>query len=283
MSFVSQLLERLGVLKSDAAVEEVDDLPTEPPTSAPFIVANAYDSAPTLPPGESAESSFDPEKTISSLDESALLAPEPFDGEKTLVGSAPEITVVGAVSAQTSVPQARSVTLANLLADRGITTRPDVDSLGLDVDIALDEPFSTAFTQAGLEDAKHGWTIERVVKTVARRRSEGLTPVQVRFQVEASVVNDGGSLLDVAGDAAAKDEVLDALETSLAARVEQRDGRLAERAENIQRQILALRAEREDLLGRAMTERNRFAAWTDRKERAEKTWADALDVLAPFI
>jgi hypothetical protein len=65
--------------------------------------------------------------------------------------------------------------------------------------------------------------------------------------------------------------------------VEQRDGRLAERAENLHRQILALQAEREDLLGRALTERNRFAAWTDQKERTEKSWADALDVLAPFV
>ena len=264
-------------------MEDDDDLPTEPPTSAPFIDSSMHDSAPTLPPGEWNEAAFDPEKTISSLDKVVLLDPEPFDGEQTQVGSAPEITVVGAVAAQTGIPQARNVTLASLLAERGITIHPDVDSLGLDVDIALDEPFSTAFVQAGLEDAKHGWTIERVVKAVARRRSEGLTPVQVRFQVEASVVNDGGSLLDVAGDAAAKDEVLDALETSLAARVEQRDDRLAERAENLRRQILALQAEREDLLNRAVTERNRFAAWTDMKERTEKSWADALDVLAPFI
>jgi hypothetical protein len=283
MSFVSQLLERLGVLTSDVPVKDHDDVSTQPPTSIPFAQSSVYDSASDLPNGELTEGIFDPEKTISSLDEAGLLDPEPFDGEQTLVGGAPEVTVVGLTQARTGVPQARSVTLANLLAERGLSTHPDVDSLGLDVDIALDEPFSTAFVQAGIHDAKHGWTIERVVKAVARRRSEGLTPVQVRFQVEASVVNDGGSVLDVAVDAAAKDEVLDALETSLAGRVEQRDGRLAERAENIHRQILALQAEREDLLGRALTERNRFAAWTDQKERTEKSWADALDVLAPFV
>lgn len=280
MSFVSQLLERLGVLTSAGPSEDDDDVATEPPIAAPL----STNAGASKEPADLFETTgFDPDKTLSSLDQAPFLDAEPFDAEKTLVGAATEVTVVGAVPAAAGVPSARSVTLESLLAERGISSRPDVDSLGLDVDIVLDEPFSIAFETAGLQDPPHGWSIQRVVKAVARRRSEGLTPVQVRFQVEASVVNDGATLLDVAGDAAAKDEVLDALQASLTKRVKERDARMAERAENLQRQILALQAEREDLVGRAIAERNRFAQWTDRKERAEKSWADALDVLAPFI
>lgn len=282
MSFVSQILERLGVIQSSDA--QAASIAPAPPIPDVPVAATRHVPVPTPPAGSWSEGVvFDPEQTISSLDAEAAMDAEPFDDELTLVGDQREITVVGDTPPPAPTRSTRSVTLASLLAERGIAPDPDVAQLGLDVDISLDAPFDQAFSDAGLATSTHGWPIERVVQSVKTGRTNGLTPVQIRFKIEADVNADGATLHNVAADAAAKDEVLDALERSIQERVLAHDERIAERAESLQRQILALQAERADLLAQATADRNRFVAWQERKQHVEREWADALDVLAPFV
>ena len=272
MSFVSQLLERLGVIRAEGELtrEDTADAPTDPP------------GTPTLPPesGVVATESpafetpaFDPDRTISSLDDSMA-------AERTLVSAPVERTQPGGPP---PAPSTRTTTLRTLLAERGLSHGAPIGDLGIDVDAMLEQPLSHAYEEAGLPPSRPECGIEEVVLAIRAGRAEGLTPVQVRFRVEAAVVDAGGSLRDVAADAAAKDEVLDAFEDALRTQVGVRDARRAEEAETLQRQILALQAQRESLLADAAAERNRFAHWTEQKQAVEREWADALDVLAPFV
>ena len=253
MSLVSQLLQRLGVVRSAASMDTVAETP--PPQGEPFE-----------------DPDFDPEETISSLH-------DPVAVEPTMVSRTTDATHPGTPR---PAPK-RSVTLSDLLAERGLRTIASVGDLGMDVDALLERPLDEAYEDAGLPPAKQGCSIEEIVQAIRSGRAAGLTPVQVRFKIEADVVAATCTLRDVAADAAAKDEVLDAFEAELREQVEARNDRLSQEAEALQRQILAMQAQREDLLARAAGERNRFANWVERKRAVERAWADALDVLAPFV
>jgi hypothetical protein len=110
-----------------------------------------------------------------------------------------------------------------------------------------------------------------------------MTPAQVRFLLEEALVRDGATPRDIAADAVAKDEALDAYELALAARVASAEREGEAEAEALAQKILDLQARRREALDQIAERRTRLAAWRARKADAEREWADVLEVLAPFL
>lgn len=246
MSFVSKLLERLGVVHTES--------PTPPPAAEPFEPDD-----------------FDPEQTQSSLTETT---------ETTAVAGLADTT---AISRPSAPPTTRTTTLRDLLVSRGLQDQDLRTGLSGGWSEALERAFEQHYSDAGLAQPEHSWTVERAHAAVQTARGDGLTPAEVRFQVEGLLKEDGAEPRDIAADAAAKDEVLDAVEQELAEALQAHSAHLDARADRLQEQIAALTAERDRAREQARAARNRFAGWQQRKKRVEEAWADVLDVLAPFL
>lgn len=291
MSFVSRFLERIGVLTQERppqppAPPAPDVAPEDEPTgrNEELLIPeerallapdpedeHVFAAAETLPPGQW----FDPELTQRSPD---LVA----DAEIT--ESSPERTAIAITDAGntvTAVP--RRVTLAGLLAERGLTEPQLDEGSALAARRGLDASFDDVFSTAGLDVPAHGWTVERTAALVRKGRSEGMTPAQVRFLIEDALVRDGATPRDVAADAVAKDEALDRYEAGLYESVAASEADKQREADLIARRIDELLTTRQRLLDEGAELRRGFATWKERKEGAEREWADVLEVLAPFL
>jgi hypothetical protein len=302
-SFIANLLEKVGILKTDeeedhaesplgavpppAGAESLPEAEAEPPAEAEAEPPAEAEAEPPPEAGSPPETEVGspPETEVGSPPETEVGSPPDTGAGEAEAALAPEthVALVPETDTQGEAPQpTRTLTLSELMSE-AVDRNAGEREVNLARDMGLDVAWKTIFDTAGIVSPTHGWTVEKSLAFIRKAQSKGMTPVQVRRSLEQALVNDGADVREVARDAVAKDEVLDtyeqALEDTVGANLEELDAEV--RA--IEAQIDDLRERIADIEEQRASTLRRLTAWKSEKRHLEQQWAKVLQVIAPLV
>jgi len=140
-------------------------------------------------------------------------------------------------------------------------------------------PFDKVFEAAGVKPPAHGWTIERLVALLASEQYKSLDRTTSQKAILGLLATEKVPVEDVVKDAVTRDHAIDAYDTFIKKKMEDRAAARERRIGEILNQIKALEGERARLAGEAKADQRSRSEWVDRKIVYEQNLAQAVSYL----
>ena len=181
----------------------------------------------------------------------------------------------GDCSTQPCKVSTRTVTIQDLTTE---VRRDEVKALA-ELPAELSVTFDRVCEAAGVKAAPHGWTIDRLIGLMRTDQYKTMDRESVQKAVLGLLTTEKAQVEDLVKDAMARDQSVDAYETFVRDKMEEREAARTRRVAEIEAQIADLQQERTKQAEESKADREQWDRWLERKTGYEKDMAWALGFL----
>jgi hypothetical protein len=171
--------------------------------------------------------------------------------------------------------QTRTITLDELTSKIKMEGVRELADLSTELSVSFEEIYNAA----GVKDTTAGWNVERLQELLTSERLRGMDRAAVQRETLGVLAAEKVDPADLVKGAVLRDQALDAFESVISKKKQERQGIRERRLSELSAEIAALENERARIKQTIADEEQRWNDWRQRKRRREREIANAVGFL----